>query len=254
MPQFEEYKHKGTIFQVRLPLEWDEFEDYLEFEGIKFLKMVNLIGFFEVFSRSDYEFGGLKDCIFIDVGANTADSTLYAASKEHISSVYAYEPFPEVYKVAKVNLELNPRLAEKVKLYNYGWFDKNKRITTTEVNNINASAVNTIIPELAEIIKHEQCHEVELEIHRSSDVLKEIIKQHSNNPIVLKMDIEGAEYECVKDIDKAGLLKKIDIVFMEWHIKGYKQITDILEKNGFIWFNEKLSGNSGFIRAYRKSV
>lgn len=252
MLQYEEYKHKGTIFQVRLPLEWDEFEDYLEFEGIKFSKMVNLIGFFEVFSRSDYEFGGLKDCVFVDVGANTADSTLYVASKEHISYVYAYEPFPEVYNVAQTNLELNPQLSKKIKLYNYGWFDKNKILKTTEVNDINASAVNTIIPEFAEIIKRERCHDVEIELYRASEILSKIVSEHSSNPIVLKMDIEGAEYECVRDIDKAGLFKKINIVFIEWHIKGYEDIVSVLEKNGFIWFQEKLSGNSGLIRAYRK--
>ena len=252
MPQFEEYRHKGTIFQVRLPLEWDEFDTHLEFEGIKFAKMVNLIGFFEIFSRMDYEFGGLENCIFIDVGANTADSSLYAASKQNIKFVYSYEPFPQIAKMAKYNIELNPKLAEKIEFHNYGWFDKTKNIRAAEVNDINASAVNTIIPEFANIIKRERTHEAELEMRRSSEVLKEIIEKHPENPIILKMDIEGAEYDCVKDIDKSGLFKKIDIVFMEWHIKGHKIITDILTKNGFIWFNEKLSGDSGFIRAYRK--
>jgi len=252
LPEFETYKRKGTIFQVRLPLEWDEFDDHLEFDGIKFCKMVNLIGFFEIFSRMDYEFGGLDDCVFIDVGANTADSTLYAASKEHISIVYAYEPFPQIADMAEKNIGLNPELAKKIKFYKYGWFDRNLKIRANEVNDINASAVNTIIPEFANIIKRERTYDVELEIKRSSEILQEIVDKHPNNPIILKMDIEGAEYKCVEDINKKGLFKNIDIVFMEWHIKGFKPITNILEKNGFLWFNENLSGDSGFIRAYRK--
>ncbi|MCM1264589.1 MAG: FkbM family methyltransferase [Candidatus Gastranaerophilales bacterium] len=252
MPQYEEYKHKGTIFQVRIPLEWDEFDDHIEFNGIKFSKMVNLIGFFEIFSRMDYEFGGLNNCIFIDVGANIGDSALYAASKQNIQKVYAYEPFSRPYNMAETNISMNPELSEKIELYNYGWFSRNIKDNLPEIDDINASAVNTVVPDFAQAIKRECSEESKIELKKSSDILKEVLAKHTDNPIILKMDIEGAEYECIKDIDISGLFNKIDIVFLEWHLKGHQQITDILEKNNFIWFNERLSAESGFIRAYRK--
>lgn len=253
MPQYEEYKHKGTIFQVRIPLEWDEFDDHLEFNGIKFSKMSNLIGFFEIFSRMDYEFGGLKDCIFIDIGANVADSTLYAAASENIKKVYAYEPFPKAFQLAKTNISMNPNLADKIDLHKFGWFSRNIKDKIAEIDDINASAVNTVVPDFAQVIKRETSREANIELKKSSDILKDILNTHKTNPIILKMDIEGAEYECIKDINNANLLGKIDIIMLEWHLKGHKQITNILENNNFIWFNERLSAESGFIRAYKKS-
>lgn len=253
MPQFEEYKHKGTIFHVRLPLEWDEFDDHLEFKGIKFSKMVNLIGFFEIFSRKDYEFGGLEDCIFVDVGANIGDSALYAASSSNITKVYAYEPFPKACELAQVNISMNPELSKKIELHQYGWFSRNLKDKIAEIDDINASAVNTVVSDFAQTMKRERSNEVEIELHKSSEVLNDIINNHKTNPIVLKMDIEGAEYECVKDIDNAGLFNYIDIVFIEWHLHGHDKITNVLTKNGYVWFNENLSTNTGFIRAYKKN-
>ena len=251
MPKFEQYRHKGAVFQVSIPLEWDDFDDYIEFDGIKFSKMVNLIGFFEVFGRKDYEFGGLNDCIFIDVGANVADSTLFAAKLSNVKKVYAYEPFPEVYKVALKNIELNPELKNKIQLSPTAWYSKNGRVSTDEVNDINASAINTFLSDFAQPIKSDKLHRVQIEIRRASEILKEIINENNDSNIVLKMDIEGAEYECFKDLDKSGLLKNIRQIFVEWHNLGHEQITKILEKHGFVWMNENLGAKVGFIRAIK---
>lgn len=248
MPQFEEYRHKGAVFQISIPMEWDEFDDHLEFNGIKFSKMVNLIGFFEVFARMDYSFGGLKNCIFVDVGANVGDSTLYAASLGRVEKVYAYEPFPSAYEMALKNIELNPNLKDKINIYPFGWFNKNGIVATDEITDINASAINTMLSEFSHGIKPDKLQRVKIELKRSSDILKEIINTHPNNPIILKMDIEGAEYECLNELDKSEILGKVNMVFIEWHQKGAKPITDILDKYGFIYFNEKLGSDVGFIR------
>ena len=251
MPQFEEYRHKGAVFQVSIPMEWDEFNDHIEFNGIKFSKMANLIGFFEIFARMDYTFGGLNDCIFIDVGANVADSTLYAASLENVKYVYAYEPFPTSFNMALKNISMNPELQNKISIYPYGWFSKNGIVSLDEIIDVNASAVNTVLTEYSPAMKPDKFQKVKIELKRASDILKTIINNHPDNPIILKMDIEGAEYDCIKELEKSGLMNKVDMVFIEWHKKGAKPITDILGNNGFIFFEEKLGSDVGFIRGIR---
>lgn len=251
MPDTQD-RHRGAVFQVSIPLEWDDLDDCYIVDGIKFTKIVNMIGFFEVFGRRDYEFSGLNDAIFVDVGANIADSALFAASNDKVKQVYAYEPFPDVYKMAEQNIGLNPQLKDKIKLYPYGWFNKNMSLVTGEIDDINLSALNTVVPEFAEVRKPDKVHQATIELKKSSDILRDIINSHPDNPIVLKMDIEGAEYICMNELDKSGLLSKVSALFIEWHLKGYTQITDILDKYGFVWFNEKLGANVGFIRAVRK--
>lgn len=251
MPEFQEYRHKGAVFQVSIPLEWDDFDDHIEFEEIKFSKMVNLIGFFEIFGRKDYEFGGLDNCVFIDVGANVADSTLFAAKSNNVEKVYAYEPFPEVYKVAVKNINLNPELKNKIQIFPYAWHNKNGKVSTDEVNDINASAINTFLSDFAQPIKQEQLHRVQIETKRASDILRAIVEENQNKNLILKMDIEGSEYDCFKDLDNSGLLKEVKQIFVEWHNKGHEQITKILEKYGFIWMNENLGAKVGLIRAVR---
>ena len=252
MPKNVEYEHKGALFEINIPFEWDEYDDYLEINGIKFLKTDNLIGFFEIFSRLDYSFGGLDDCIFLDVGANIGDSALFAAQQENISHIYAYEPFQQAYQTAIKNIDLNPELKNKITIYPYGWYNVDCDIKTDEINDINASAVNTILSDYAIITDTEKTHKTTVKLKKSSDLLQEIITKHQNQPIILKMDIEGAEYDCITELHKTGLLENIDLIFIEWHKKGSKPITDILEKYGFIWFDERLTAMTGFIRAIKK--
>lgn len=245
-------EYRKIIYNLQMPLDVIDFGTHIEVSGIKFCKFENLSGHMEIFSRRDYEFGGISDAIFIDVGANIGDSTLYCAASENISKVYAYEPFFHTYQIAEKNIKLNPDLAQKIELFNFGWSDNNETISVPVCDDINCSAVNTIKATFAEQIVRERNSLAMIEIRKSSEVLKEIIEKHPSQPIILKMDVEGAEYDCFKDIVLEGLLNKVDMIFMEWHLEGYKVITDVLEEHGFIWFNEFLSFDTGLIRAYRK--
>jgi len=239
-------------YNIQMPLTVLDHQDHIEIGGIKFLPFENLAGFMEIFSRKDYEFGGISNAVLVDVGANLADSTLYCAARENIDKVYAYEPFPATYKIAEANIELNQILASKIELFNYGWSDKNDIIEVAVCDDINCSAVNTIKPGFAEVTPRFRSKSVHVELKKSSEVLGQIIEKHPDQPIILKMDVEGAEYECFADIVNADLLDKISVILMEWHIEGHECITEILEANNFIWFNENLSVNTGLLRAYRK--
>ena len=224
-------------------------KDEITIDGVKFKTGGGAYGIAEIFGRKDYEFASpKKEYIFIDVGANIGDSALYAASRKNISKVYAFEPFPQTFKIAEKNIELNPDLKKKIDLFNYGWSDEDKTSRTQGVARTTDSAVNTTEKFFTEKNTVARTEEFEIILKKSSSTLRKILES-TKKPIILKMDVEGAEYKSIADLVKHDMLKHIDIVFIEWHYKGYKQITDALEKAGFVWFNEKFEPEVGFIRA-----
>ena len=78
---------------------------------------------------------------------------------------------------------------------------------------------------------------------RLSSRIKE--KFSRNDYIILKLDVEGSEYRLIKDLDKTGALKYLDLFLYEWHgpKKGFLYKDDIealetLQRNDikpFIW-------------------
>lgn len=229
-------------------------KDYISIGDCKFDVNTKLYNLWEVFFRRDYEFGGLKNVIFIDVGAYIGDSAIYSSYNDNVSMVYAYEPFSDNFNMLVNNVNLNPK--KNIKVFKYGWGNENitievplyyHKISMTHSNNKLFWDSKSFCTD-ENIIGHE-----DIEIKEAASILNDIISNNKNNPIVLKLDIEGSELDVITNLDKNNLISKIDIILMEWHYHDYHIITNILEKYGFIWFNEYLQENAGIIKAYRKS-
>lgn len=227
-------------------------DNILEVNGIKFKTIQNSYGIAESFGRGDYEFGGLAHCVFVDIGANIGDSSLYAASRENVDFVYAFEPFPNTYKYLEENVRLNERLADKIFLFNYALGKENKAMELYSSDDINASAVNSIAPFFIDEHKISRDKLTQITVKNSSEVLKDIIQKYPDKNIVLKIDVEGGEYDIVESLDKEGVFSQIKAVFIEWHYKGFQDIAAVLEKYGFVWFHERFDRDFGLIRAYRQ--
>ncbi len=228
--------------------------DIVSVFGINFKKQKNLTGLIECFFRRDYEFGGVKDFVFIDVGANIGDSALYTASNPNCKKVFSYEPFFNTYKTALTNINLNPDLKEKINIFNFGWGGEEHQL---EVECFEDSYFNTLnsannFPIQAKI--HTNKTKTIVNLKKSSDELKKILSLFPDSNIVLKIDIEGGEYECIQDLDNSGLLKYINVIFLEWHYKGYKEFSEIFAKNNFVWFHSKpISPEFGSLTAVNKN-
>jgi methyltransferase FkbM-like protein len=55
----------------------------------------------------------------------------------------------------------------------------------------------------------------------------------SDDPVILKMDCEGCEYEVILSADE-HTLQKFDLVMIEYHYGyGYKNLKQKLERSGF---------------------
>ena len=224
-------------------------DDYKTINNVKFSKDIPNGLISETFVRRDYENGGLKDAVFVDVGSCIGDSALFSAQNNNIKAVYSFEPFEETFEKAVKNINLNPELKEKIKIYNYGLGNESKELEVTIYKDDPiANSTNELFNEKINKVSNDI---VKVKIRKSSDVLKEIIKENPNSPIILKMDIEGSEFDCFDDIEKNNLFEKIDMIIVEWHYKDYKILTNLFEKFGFVWFNEYFSDVYGLIRAVK---
>ena len=175
-------------------------DDYKTINNVKFSKDIPNGLISETFIRRDYENGGLKDAVFVDVGSCIGDSALFSAQNNNIKAVYSFEPFKETFEKAVKNINLNPELKEKIKIYNYGLGNESKELEVTIYKDDPiANSTNEFFKEKINKVSNDI---VKVKIRKSSDVLKEIIKENPNSPIILKMDIEGSEFDCFDYIEK----------------------------------------------------
>ncbi len=199
-----------------------------------------------VLCNDEYSFNTNKKYVMFDIGLNLGITSLHKAQEDNCVKIYGFEPFAPTFKLAQRNLELNPSLAQKIKIFNYGLGEENKKL------NIN---YNAALPGSMSTVKNifENTQDIEtVEIKQASKILKRLFDQHSED-IFLKIDCEGAEKEILPEIDKAGLLKKVKIIIMEWHYENPQWIVELLNKNNFVVFcTHTVINELGMIRAYKK--
>lgn len=195
---------------------------------------------YETFTNKDYEFfTDESDSIFIDIGMNAGFVSLKFAQKESIKKVYSFEPFLQTYNGALKNIALNPSLTSKIKAFPFGLGNKNEKMEVLYQKELagNMSTVKNLYDGSASpVFKAENAQKEAVEIKDASEVLKEIFEENLDKKIILKCDTEGSEFEIIESLDKSGLLKKIDIILMEYHFKSPKIIEEALIKNHFVVF------------------
>lgn len=132
---------------------------------------------------------------FLDIGAANGAMTLLAAICG--ANVNSYEPDPVIYSVLKNNIELNTHLSEKIFIHNSAISDSQQELTFSKGANqeilssilfVGSSNLNT------KVVVKDLSNELNV-IHR--DV---------NRKLVIKMDIEGAEW---KTLSSRRVLKSL---------------------------------------------
>ncbi len=203
----------------------------------------------EVLCNENYSFSIDEPYIMFDIGFNLGMSSLYFAQKSNIKAIYAFEPFTPTYELGMNNLKLNPELSKKNNLFNYGLGDCDKTLEIAYNPKLPGS-MSTVEDKFADknLVKEK------LEVKNAFNVLEEIMTKHTEK-VFVKLDAEGAEYEIIPLLSQKGLLKKIDVLIMEYHsYSDYKILLDILKNNGFFYFCTKDTFNQGIIRALRNST
>ena len=172
----------------------------------------------EIFSQEVYKFNtNSPQPVIIDCGANIGLSTLYFAVTYPASKIYAFEPDPTIFNLLQKNI--NDNQLSQVTLYNdavwtentvLSFSNKGSEASQIDATGLSATKVNAI--HLAKYLS--QFEKIDF----------------------LKMDIEGAEFEVVKDCVAA--LEKVQNFFLEYHGTNsdtQKLITllDIVKQAGF---------------------
>ena len=157
----------------------------------------------------------------IHAGAYVGETALYYAKKGAI--VYAFEPNPDCYRIASLNLKLNPELAKNIVLENYAIGEDGY----VEFPNIKCNGAASVYSNIKDKVK---VRSVSI-----STILKEF---KINNPDILDIDIKGNEFKVINDKS----LEKFNIIRIEYttEIEGKKlgNVDDIINKLREYGFNK----------------
>lgn len=227
-------------------------------KAASFDEYVNMLEVFKVEGYHYYINNDRQDVV-IDVGMNIGAASMYFLNSPRVKRVYGYEPFPETYEKAKVNLSEYRKSTNKLRIFKQGWSDR------TEVRNIryypDISCGMSTMPDI-ELIAEKNYEKmglldsnkgtyVEVEVCKASDVVSSIYSENPECNIVLKLDCEGEEYNIINQLDESGYLRVFSLIMLEWHYKGNENLIKVLEKNGFSYICSNKSYEMGLIYAYR---
>ena len=226
-----------------------------EYNGIKFTlnNAEDFPTFIEIFIYKCYLFEMEKHCMVLDVGMNTGLAALSFASADNVVSVHAFEPFLTPRKRALENFEMNPKIAYKISPYPFGLYDEEiqKTVSYDPGHTIGTSIRGAEGSELASI-----------KLCDASLILSPLIESAKTKQlaVVLKLDCEGSEFPILENLERSGVLPKIDVILMEWHkwwdeSKTERALIEPLVRNQFVVFDRTQVDNphTGLIIAMNRN-
>ncbi len=201
--------------------------------------------FSEIFTEQQYISNGIVinegDYIF-DVGANIGLFSLFVSRLQKNVKIYAFEPIEPIFEVLQENIHLHS--LHNIFLFNYGLSSENNseklftfypnmagNSTTKPLEKLEQQkAMNAVLSQ--EQVKYFfQNSQVNGELRTLSSVIDEL---NIKTIDLLKIDVEGEEYEVLKGIEENDW-GKIKQVFAEVHDREgrLEQMQTLLTTHGF---------------------
>ncbi len=178
-------------------------------------QLPNVLGLiFEQFGREQYKKLDVEGRNVVDIGASVGDTAIYFALKG-ARHIYAFEPFPYAFNIAKKNIELN-ELESKITLLNEGVSGKSGRVKIPEKLMSDASSSMKGFSEGKSV---------------RVTTLKEIVKRFKIKNGALKSDCEGYEYPIFLKAD-SDTLNSFYQMAIEYQY-GYRNLVRKLKDGGF---------------------
>jgi len=222
----------------------------VEVEGLAFkiASLSNMAVLYEIFIEKIYSIDtSKKDLVVIDIGMNVGVASLYFACQPYVKKVYGYEPFPETFAEASLNVSANPNYVSKLILNNKGVSNVNetRSITLFESGLLSASTIeqkNEYGKKIGQVIA--------VQLVSINKVFELVVAENPNAKILLKLDCEGEEYAIFDMLKESTYLNNVEVAIIEWHEKGSTAIEKVLLDNQFkLRHVHHVSENSGMIYA-----
>jgi FkbM family methyltransferase len=192
----------GTIFN-KLALQTDAIHEYSKEEHARYKREDPTEE-----HRVDYSLN--ENSLVVDVGGLTGDWAIRIYCR-HSCHIDIYEPHPVLVNKARINFEGN----DKVKVYGVGLGGEDG-ILTLYGDSYNAS-----------IFKNATGGEIKVRIIKAS----EAFKQYTHIDL-LKINVEGAEYEIMNDLLNNYDMRKIENLQIQFHgnVPGYAGKREIIRR------------------------
>lgn len=159
----------------------------------------------------------LRNAVVLDIGAYIGDSILKFIC-EGARKIYAYEPHPDLYKIALKNIEIN-NITSQVELKNFGVSDKKKELVVFEDTKLGPT------PSFG-LEGNKRFNKVHLKLLSLEDVINSI-----GDIDIMKMDCEGAEFSSILSCSPKAL-RRIKRMIIEYH-KEPEVLIEYLNQSGF---------------------
>lgn len=177
----------------------------------------------EIFVEEVYKFQSpLKDPVIIDCGANIGLSILYFKKLFPGGKVIAFEPDQDIFKCMQNNIAQFG--FENIELINKGVWNEETTLSFLAEGTLGGRVVDQQTTEASYIVS--------IPTVRLKDYLRQPVD-------FLKIDIEGAEYEVMKDC--ADTLNNVRLLFIEYHSTASEpqklnEILEIVSRAGFRYY------------------
>lgn len=177
-------------------------------DGIKYqLDISHVVDHFIYFGIKDLGYYTILDAIrgasvILDIGANIGNSSLFFASHNSRAKIFSFEPHPETFKRAQINIGLNN--FSNIKLYNLGLGEEKTELKLYEVNEHNSGMNRILNKDLNMPYKL-------VEIDRLDSFVKEASMPKVD---IIKIDVEGYEYSVLKGGEEA-IKRNYPLIFIE---------------------------------------
>ena len=180
---------------------------------------------------------------FIDVGANCGYYSIMLATQNKNLKIKAFEPNEEAYYKFNKTLEINPQLANQIKLNNYGLSNYSKILEMTSLEKFGYLQTGGSI-----IINPNEKQFINSKLFKANFKKGDEEIKFRNRNVCIKIDVEGHEYQVLEGLENT--LKK-NKIFLQVEIvnQNFQKVNELLNSFGLQFLN-KIIGRANWIHNY----
>ena len=177
----------------------------------------------EVFTGEYNKLHIQPDDVIVDFGLNIGMFTTFAL-KKGAKKVISYEADEENFKFAEHNVALNCLDKDRYQLYNLAVIGNDDEYREFSINLKKNKGAHSLVHKRGRDVVRVSCVNI-------NKVLEEY------KPTIVKMDIEGGEYECLKNLKSFDGIREWIMEFHHAHLNDtkthekYNEILDLLRKH-----------------------